>query len=53
LRRYQRLPGGALLKENGETVRRRISDERDVDIYRVMITRVEEDRMIPASVEEP
>jgi hypothetical protein len=41
---------GKLLKENGETVRMRIGEGWDVDIYKAMITGVEEDRMamIPA-----
>jgi hypothetical protein len=36
---------GKLLKENGETVRMRIGEGWDVDIYKAMITGVEEDRM--------
>lgn len=41
---------GKLLKENGETVRMRIGDGWDVDIYKTMILGVEEDGMalIPA-----
>jgi hypothetical protein len=41
---------GKLLKENGETVRMRIGDGWDVDIYKAMILGVEEDGMalIPA-----
>ena len=41
---------GRLLKENGETVRMRIGDGWDVDIYKAMILGVEEDRIatIPA-----
>jgi len=41
---------GKLLKENGDTVRMRIGDGWDVDIYKVMIIGVEEDgmAMIPA-----
>jgi hypothetical protein len=41
---------GRLLKENGETVRMRIGDGWDVDIYKAMILGVEEDGMalIPA-----
>jgi hypothetical protein len=39
-----------LLKEGGETVRMRIGEGWDVDIYKVMIVAVEEDGMalIPA-----
>ncbi|MGB2626980.1 MAG: hypothetical protein WAK20_09340 [Candidatus Acidiferrum sp.] len=36
---------GKLLKENGETVRMRIGDGWDVDIYKAMILAVEEDAM--------
>jgi len=41
---------GKLLKENRETVRMRIGEGWDVDIYKAMILSVEEDRMamIPA-----
>jgi hypothetical protein len=41
---------GKLLKEGGETVRMRIGDGWDVDIYKAMILGVEEDRIasIPA-----
>jgi hypothetical protein len=41
---------GKLLKENGETVRMRIGEGWDVDIYKAMILGVEEDgmAMIPA-----
>ena len=41
---------GKLLKENGETVRMRIGEGWDVDIYKAMILAVEEDgmAMIPA-----
>lgn len=41
---------GKLLKEAGETVRMRIGDGWDVDIYKAMILGVEEDRIasIPA-----
>lgn len=41
---------GKLLKENEETVRMRIGDGWDVDIYKAMILGVEEDGMalIPA-----
>jgi hypothetical protein len=41
---------GKLLKESTETVRMRIGDGWDVDIYKAMITGVEEDRIatIPA-----
>jgi len=41
---------GKLLKENQETVRMRIGEGWDVDIYKAMITGVEEDGMatIPA-----
>jgi hypothetical protein len=34
---------GKLLKESGDTVRVRIGDEWDVDIYKNMILKVEED----------
>ena len=34
---------GKLLKESGETVRMRIGDGWDVDIYKNMILKVEED----------
>jgi hypothetical protein len=36
---------GKLLKENGETVRMRIGEGWDVDIYKTMILGVEEDGM--------
>lgn len=41
---------GKLLKESGETVRMRIGEGWDVDIYKTMILGVEEDgmAMIPA-----
>lgn len=41
---------GRLLKENRETVRMRIGEGWDVDIYKTMILRVEEDlmNMLPA-----
>ncbi|HVO56292.1 MAG TPA: hypothetical protein VMT51_01215 [Dongiaceae bacterium] len=41
---------GRLLKENGETLRMRIGDGWDVDIYKTMVLAVEEDAMslIPA-----
>ncbi len=41
---------GRLLKESSETVRMRIGDGWDVDIYKAMILGVEEDRIatIPA-----
>jgi hypothetical protein len=41
---------GRLLKESGETVRMRIGEGWDVDIYKAMILTVEEDgmAMIPA-----
>lgn len=41
---------GKLLKEGGETIRMRIGDGWDVDIYKAMILAVEEDAMalIPA-----
>jgi hypothetical protein len=37
---------GKLLKDGGETVRMRIGEGWDVDIYKVMILAVEEDSMI-------
>ena len=37
---------GKLLKEGGETVRMRIGDGWDVDIYKTMILAVEEDAMV-------
>jgi hypothetical protein len=37
---------GKLLKDGGETVRMRIGDGWDVDIYKAMILAVEEDSMI-------
>lgn len=41
---------GKLLKEGGDTIRMRIGDGWDVDIYKTMILAVEEDGMalIPA-----
>lgn len=36
---------GKLLKEGGDTVRMRIGDGWDVDIYKTMILAVEEDAM--------
>ncbi len=36
---------GKLLKESGETVRVRIGDGWDVDIYKTMVLAVEEDAM--------
>jgi hypothetical protein len=41
---------GKLLKEGGETVRMRVGDGWDIDIYKVMILTVEKDGMalIPA-----
>ena len=37
---------GELLKDGGETVRMRIGDGWDVDIYKAMILAVEEDSMV-------
>jgi hypothetical protein len=37
---------GKLLKDGGETVRMRIGDGWDVDIYKAMILAVEEDSMV-------
>ncbi len=37
---------GKLLKEGGETVRMRIGDGWDVDIYKAMIVSVEEDSIV-------
>ena len=37
---------GKLLKEGGATVRMRIGDGWDVDIYKAMILAVEEDAMV-------
>jgi hypothetical protein len=37
---------GKLLKDGGETVRIRIGDGWDVDIYKAMIVAVEEDSMV-------
>ena len=37
---------GKLLKDSGETVRMRIGDGWDVDIYKAMILAVEEDSMV-------
>ena len=41
---------GKLLRENGDTVRMRIGDGWDVDIYKTMILKVEEDglALVPA-----
>jgi hypothetical protein len=36
---------GKLLKEGGDTVRVRIGDKWDVDIYKTMVLAVEEDSM--------
>jgi hypothetical protein len=36
---------GKLLREGGDTLRMRIADEWDVDIYKTMILAVEEDGM--------
>lgn len=36
---------GKLLKEGGDTVRMRIGDAWDVDIYKTMVLAVEEDAM--------
>jgi hypothetical protein len=36
---------GKLLKENGDTVRMRIGEGWDVDIYKNMIVKVEEDAL--------
>ena len=36
---------GRLLKENGDTVRMRIGEGWDVDIYKNMIVKVEEDAL--------
>lgn len=36
---------GRLLKDGGETIRMRIGDGWDVDIYKVMILAVEQDAM--------
>jgi len=36
---------GKMLKEGSETVRMRIGDGWDVDIYKTMIVKVEEDHM--------
>jgi hypothetical protein len=36
---------GKLLKDNGETVRVRIGDGWDVDVYKTMILAVEEDAL--------
>jgi hypothetical protein len=36
---------GKLLKDGGETIRMRIGDGWDVDIYKVMILAVEQDAM--------
>jgi hypothetical protein len=40
---------GRLLKEGGETVRMRIGEGWDVDIYKTMILAVEKDGMASAS----
>jgi hypothetical protein len=37
---------GKLLKDGGETVRMRIGDGWDVDIYKAMILAIEEDSMV-------
>jgi hypothetical protein len=37
---------GKLLKDGGETIRMRIGDGWDVDIYKAMILAVEEDSMV-------
>ena len=37
---------GKLLKDGGETVRMRIGDGWDVDIYKAMILAVEEDSLV-------
>jgi hypothetical protein len=37
---------GKLLKDGGDTVRMRIGDGWDVDIYKAMILAVEEDSMV-------
>jgi hypothetical protein len=37
---------GKLLKDGGETLRMRIGDGWDVDIYKAMILAVEEDAMV-------
>lgn len=37
---------GRLLKDGGETVRMRIGEGWDVDIYKTMIVAVEEDSMV-------
>jgi len=37
---------GKLLKDGGETIRMRIGDGWDVDIYKAMILAVEEDTMV-------
>jgi hypothetical protein len=37
---------GKLLKDSGETVRMRIGEGWDVDIYKAMILAVEEDSMV-------
>jgi len=41
---------GKLLKDNGETIRVRIGDGWDVDVYKTMILAVEEDALarVPA-----
>ncbi len=40
---------GRMLKEGSETVRMRIGDGWDVDIYKTMIVKVEEDHMAAAA----
>ncbi len=40
---------GKMLKEGSETVRMRIGDGWDVDIYKTMIVKVEEDHMAAAA----
>lgn len=36
---------GKLLKESGETIRMRVGEGWDIDIYKAMVQSVEEDRM--------
>jgi len=45
-RKHQGAAAGKLLKDGGETVRMRIGDGWDVDIYKAMILAVEEDSMV-------
>lgn len=40
---------GKLLKEGGDTLRMRLGDEWDVDIYKTMVLAVEEDGMATAA----